>query len=558
MVGPMKNGGASQGGILPSRDATGPERWPLWPVGLLLLAMAAAYAVLWQHVGVAWHEDYLGLSASLEALRQGALHHESRAAALRALSAAGLGLPAHTAPQVLESVALNRLAALSGFRGATAFGPAGIVALVLMASLVLLWSRYHDRMSRADAQGAALQSELSRLDAIVLQAASPDADLKDVLRELLQHGAARGGFSDAVVLRFHPARTDDCLEPFAYQGSRLPASFRSVPLALLDPALSGVGDALRNQRPWRSRDATHLPLLPGWNAASAEAHPLIVSDQLFGVLVLIGAGGADDFPRHLFRSQVEALLGRLKEPVGGRRMARARDEARQDAERLAQLTHELRTPLGLIKGYAATLESARDRLGPDEVTEFLHTILDEAERLEARINEVLTMAAWDAQGVGVTPRLVQLEPWAEDLLHRFPPAERRRVQMRVDPRVRVWADPDRLRDAAANIIQNAMKYSRGPIELEVGHEAGHVRIAVRDHGPGVAERDLDRIFDRFYRSHRERPDMAGGTGLGLSIARAVTLAHHGAIHAENADRGGLRVVMELPLADLGEEGMPLA
>ncbi len=557
MLGPMKNGGASQGGILPSRDATGLGKWPLWPLGLLLLALAAAYAVLWHHVGVAWQNDYLGLSASLEALRQSALHHEAREAALRVLAATVLGLPVHTAPGVLETIALKRLAGLAGFRGAAAFGPAGVVGLVLVAGLVIVWSRYHDRMSRADARGAELQSELSRLDAIVLKAASPDADLKDVLRELLQHGALRGGFSDAVVLRFHPERADDCLEPFSYQGTRLPASFRSVPLALVDPALSAVGEVLRSRQPWHSRGSPHLPLLPGWEAA-AEVHPLMVGDQLFGVLLLIGEGSDADFPRHLFRSQVEALLGRLHEPVGGRRMARARDEARQDAERLAQLTHELRTPLGLIKGYAATLESARDRLGAGEVTEFLHTILEEAERLEVRINEVLTMAAWDAQGIAVTPRLVHLSPWAEDLLHRFPPAERHRVRTSVDPRVRVWADPDKLRDAAANIIQNAMKYSRGPIELEVGHGAGRVRIAVRDHGPGVAERDLDRIFDRFYRSHRERPDMAGGTGIGLSIARAVTLAHHGSIHAENAERGGLRVVMELPLADMAEEGVPLA
>jgi signal transduction histidine kinase len=392
----------------------------------------------------------------------------------------------------------------------------------------------------------------------VRQVASPDADLKAVLRGLLAYEVARGGFSDAAVLRFHPEREEDCLEPFVYQGPRLPVPWSPVPLALVDPALSGVGYALSERTSWRpdAPAAPHLPAVPGWDVPVSLVHPLIVDGTVFGALLLFGAGKVRlDLDQALCRQQVEAVLGRITLVPEAGPISRIREEARQDAQQLAQLTHELRTPLGLIKGYAATLENARTRLTEEEVDEFVHTILDQAERLEARVNDVLTMAVWDAHGVHVAPRLVRLSPWIEDVIPRFPPSERLRLQVEADAQIRVWADPEKLGDALTNLIQNAVKYSRGAIEVRAELVDGHVRITVRDHGPGVPERDLARIFERFYRSHRERPDMARGTGLGLSIARAVALAHHGSIRAENAPLGGLGVILDLPLADV-EEGAP--
>jgi signal transduction histidine kinase len=245
------------------------------------------------------------------------------------------------------------------------------------------------------------------------------------------------------------------------------------------------------------------------------------------------------------------VMARMEQAAHDRRMDRYRVEARLEAQRVAQIAHELRTPLGLIKGYAATLEAARDRLSSQEVQEFLHTIVDEAEQLEGRVNDLLTLAAWNAEGVRLVPRLLQLAPWLDRVIRRFPPDAQSRCAITCDPDLRVWADPIQLADAVTNVIHNALKYSRGPVEITGAQEnGGGILLRVRDWGPGVAERDLPRIFDRFYRSYREKPDPARGTGLGLSIARAVVLAHEGRIDAENAPLGGLMVTIRLPRGDV--------
>jgi two-component system sensor histidine kinase CpxA len=104
-----------------------------------------------------------------------------------------------------------------------------------------------------------------------------------------------------------------------------------------------------------------------------------------------------------------------------------------------------------------------------------------------------------------------------------------------------------LRRALENIVENAIRYAPpgSDVELEVAAEGGAVKMAVRDYGPGVPNRDLARIFTPFFRVDPSRDGATGGVGLGLSIAKRAIALHHGELRAENAGPG-LRVIIELP------------
>jgi two-component system sensor histidine kinase CpxA len=118
----------------------------------------------------------------------------------------------------------------------------------------------------------------------------------------------------------------------------------------------------------------------------------------------------------------------------------------------------------------------------------------------------------------------------------------------------VNGDPELLRSALENVIRNALRY--GPAGSKVGIEAkltgGHVEVAVRDSGPGVPEKDLELIFEPFYRVDAARNRAVGGDGLGLAIAARAVAIHGGAIHARNLGAGGLAVHLSLPALQAGQ------
>jgi two-component system sensor histidine kinase CpxA len=117
-----------------------------------------------------------------------------------------------------------------------------------------------------------------------------------------------------------------------------------------------------------------------------------------------------------------------------------------------------------------------------------------------------------------------------------------------DP-VTVEGDPELLRRAVENVIRNAIRYSprEAAVEVSLARRNGHAVVDVRDHGPGVPEESLPRLFDAFYRVDSDRNRGSGGIGLGLSIARRAIQLHKGSIHARNA-APGLEVELELPVA----------
>jgi two-component system phosphate regulon sensor histidine kinase PhoR len=227
---------------------------------------------------------------------------------------------------------------------------------------------------------------------------------------------------------------------------------------------------------------------------------------------------------------------------------RRADRLRRDF--VANVSHELRTPLTAVRGYVEAL--MQEPVAPDQRRTFLEVIERHSGRMERLVNDLLRLARLDAQQETADPRTVDVAALfrlvAADLAERI---ERRRVQIdiAVDPAAAtIEADPTKMHDILRNLIENAVNYSSesGRIELEAHADGDRLLLSVSDHGPGVPQADLGRVFERFYRVDKSRTGDPGGTGLGLSIVRHLVELHGGKITAGNRAEGGAVFTISLP------------
>ncbi|MBH9575473.1 cache domain-containing sensor histidine kinase [Inhella proteolytica] len=237
-----------------------------------------------------------------------------------------------------------------------------------------------------------------------------------------------------------------------------------------------------------------------------------------------------------------------------RAIAQARDAAEQTLRArtafVANITHELRTPLQSILGFSE-LGSARagdqGRLG-----QMFEAIQDAGQRMLRLVCDLLDLAKAE-RGEVLGPRCaVDLRKLVDAALRELEPlAQRRAVHVRwLAPAqaLRVEGDPERLLQVLRNVLANALRLAPPDscVELDAQCEAGTLRLCVADRGPGIPEAELERIFEPFVQSSRTRTG-AGGTGLGLAIAREIMAAHAGSIHARNRAGGGSVFEIRLPL-----------
>jgi two-component system, OmpR family, sensor kinase len=231
----------------------------------------------------------------------------------------------------------------------------------------------------------------------------------------------------------------------------------------------------------------------------------------------------------------------------------ARLEGAFDAQRrfIADASHELRSPLTALKG-EMELALRRDR-SSDEYRRVLRSGLQEVDRLTLLTQDLLTLARVDA-GV-MQPRLEMTDAVvrATMVVERLRAvAGQNGTQLRVEGAnsAKLMVDPGLLDQLLWNLVDNALKFtpSGGIVAVTVDTHDDHVHINVHDTGPGIAEPDLERIFERFYRADLARTASAGpgGTGLGLSIVRAITDVHGGRVRALHHPDGGAYFEVQLP------------
>lgn len=253
--------------------------------------------------------------------------------------------------------------------------------------------------------------------------------------------------------------------------------------------------------------------------------------------------------------RIVAVLG-ANIDVTGRRRARdleVRLSASEESERLkdallSTVSHELRSPISVIHGYATTALEYADRLSPGEFMQYFRDIDSAALRLERLVSDLLIMSRLDAGALRMDLKPMDVGSVVHEAVRTTGIAARRR-EFRTSigsASIKVEGDPARLLEVLSNLLENADKFSPAGEPVEVAVETldeGLVTVSVRDRGPGVPSHELDAIFGRFYR-------VAGrtavrGTGLGLAISKSIIDGHGGAIWASLPADGGLCVTFSL-------------
>lgn len=209
--------------------------------------------------------------------------------------------------------------------------------------------------------------------------------------------------------------------------------------------------------------------------------------------------------------------------------------------------HELRTPLAVID---ATTSAVLDGVYPHD-DRHLDTIRDQARLLSRIVDDLRTISLAEAGALPLERRPVDTRALLDEVGRTFA-ARADRARIRIDvtgrPGLAVIADRDRLRQALAALIDNALRHTPddGTIGLAASLVGSTVRLEVTDTGPGIAPEDLPHVFERFYQADPARDRAAGTSGLGLSIVSAIVAAHGGRVGAESAGGGGARFWLELP------------
>jgi signal transduction histidine kinase len=232
---------------------------------------------------------------------------------------------------------------------------------------------------------------------------------------------------------------------------------------------------------------------------------------------------------------------------------------------VANVSHELRTPLTSIKGYVeALLDGAKDN--PEEATRFLQIILNQSDRLNLILEDLLQLSQIESGLVRFRREPVHLGALVERTLPLIRPlVDKKRQTLTVAVPANlppVSGDEDRLVQVLTNLLDNAVKYTPegGTISVVGRNAAGQpahgpalVELSVTDTGIGIPDADRPRVFERFYRVDKARSREMGGTGLGLSIVKHIVEGHTGRIWVESHQPRGSRFVIHLPVASEASE-----
>ena len=213
---------------------------------------------------------------------------------------------------------------------------------------------------------------------------------------------------------------------------------------------------------------------------------------------------------------------------------------------LLSVSHDLRTPLTSIRGYA---EAMADGTMEDPMRAGA-IILSESQRLDRLVSDLLNLARLDARRFTLDLALSDIAAVTTDVVDGFAPAALESGvslgSSTTDQRVTAIVDVDRWAQVVANLVENGLRYANSRLDVDLTATATGIQLSVTDDGPGIAVDDLPHVFERLYASKR-RPDVReSGSGLGLAIVRELVLAMGGSVWAESQPNGGTSLVVELP------------
>ena len=214
----------------------------------------------------------------------------------------------------------------------------------------------------------------------------------------------------------------------------------------------------------------------------------------------------------------------------------------------ANVSHELKTPLTSISGYAEIMKDGLVR--PEDMQHFSEKIYQEASRLITLVEDIIKLSRLDEGRVELEKEEVDLYELSREIISRLAPqAAKNRVRLELTGEsVKYTGIRQILDEMIYNITENAIKYNNpgGKVSVWVGNTLQGKKVVVTDNGIGIPEDQIDRIFERFYRVDKSHSKERGGTGLGLSIVKHGVMLHHGEVHVESKLGEGTRIELVFP------------
>ena len=222
-----------------------------------------------------------------------------------------------------------------------------------------------------------------------------------------------------------------------------------------------------------------------------------------------------------------------------------RESERQNRELVSNISHDLKTPITAIKGY---VEGIMDGVAvtPEKMDKYIRTIYNKANDMERLINELTYYSGIDNNRIPYNFHRINVADYFGDCIEEVGlDLEQKNIELNysnlVQPDTVVIADPEQMKKVINNIISNSVKYMdkpKGTIDIRILDETDSVRIEIEDNGKGIAQKDLPKIFERFYRTDASRNSAQGGSGIGLSIVKKIIEDHGGYIWATSKEDEG--------------------
>ena len=281
--------------------------------------------------------------------------------------------------------------------------------------------------------------------------------------------------------------------------------------------------------------------------------PLVCGKKCRGSVAFIRLGNSPFTPDEInlaeFTAQqisiiMERELIRLEEEI----IDNQRNQARLQEDFISQITHDLRNPLGVIKGYSTTLMRTDIKWNPEIRMEFLKIIDQETDRLQSMIDNLLDSARLQSGQFEMQFQIISIEPVVDNVISRainlYP-----NLKFHLDKGKNlnpIYGDPRRLTQVFENLISNVDKHAPGAdIWIKIDNNNGGLKILFIDNGPGVSEEYLPKLFTRFFRVPQNAPNVHG-SGLGLYICKQIIENHRGRISAASAQGNGMTIQIDLP------------
>ena len=276
-------------------------------------------------------------------------------------------------------------------------------------------------------------------------------------------------------------------------------------------------------------------------------HVLTFQEEIEEELEIEGAYYAVNFSPLYSGESVRGAVAVLHNMTEQHRLEKLREDF------IANVSHELRTPIAMLQGYS---EALMDDVGAseEERNEMTKIIYEESQRMGRLVTDLLNLARLESGHMRLYKELVQFNNAIERMSLKFSQAAKEKgIELSFTSQLDDWAaaelDEDRIEQVMTNLIDNALRHTPqgGQVHVHVENMGDYAKVSINDTGAGITEKDLEFVFERFYKADKARTLGKGGTGLGLAIASNIIKAHSGEIYAESKFGEGTSFIFTLPL-----------